>query len=221
MALTRDEVVRVAVALLDQVGLEGLTLRRLATELGVSAPTLYWHVRNKRELLDLMAEAIMAEGPAPAYSPAPGQPWWDWLAEQARHRWRAMVSHRDAALVVAGNRPTEAAMAGIDQTIGSLVAVGFPAPEALRAVLSLGNYIVGCAVEHQAELARGADMDDAALARMHRAEEFPHLAAAAGAHAAAEPAGFEHGLALLIRGLRARHAELTASLSESGAPRSG
>jgi TetR/AcrR family tetracycline transcriptional repressor len=57
--------------------------RRLATELGVSAPTLYWHVRNKRQLLDLMAEALVARA-GRSTSPAPGQPWWDWLAEQAR-----------------------------------------------------------------------------------------------------------------------------------------
>ena len=55
VALTQEQVVKRAVDLMAEAGLEALTLRRLATELGVSAPTLYWHVRNKRELLDLMA----------------------------------------------------------------------------------------------------------------------------------------------------------------------
>ena len=55
MAVTRDDVIHTAIQLLEEVGLDGLTLRRLATELGISAPTLYWHFRDKRELLDAMA----------------------------------------------------------------------------------------------------------------------------------------------------------------------
>src|SRR5215218_1660286 len=153
MALTQQQVVRRAVDLMAEVGLEALTLRRLATELGVSAPTLYWHVRNKRQLLDLMAEALV-ERAGRSTAPAPGQPWWDWLAEEARLMWRALTSHRDAALVVAGNRPTDTALPGIEQVMASLVTVGFPPAEALRMILSISNYVIGCAVERQAEAAR-------------------------------------------------------------------
>jgi TetR/AcrR family tetracycline transcriptional repressor len=152
VALTQEQVVRGAVDLLAKAGLEALTLRRLATELGVSAPTLYWHVRNKRQLLDLMAEALVART-GRTTSPAPGEPWWSWLAERARRQFQALISHRDAALVVAGNRPTEATLPDVEQLLGSLVAVGFPPSEALRIVLTIGNYVIGCAVEHQAEAA--------------------------------------------------------------------
>ena len=93
----------------------------------MSAPTLYWHVRNKRELLDLMAEALVAQA-GRATSPAPGQPWWEWLAERARLQFRALISHRDAALVVAGNRPTETRLPDIEEMLDSLVAVAFPPP---------------------------------------------------------------------------------------------
>jgi TetR/AcrR family tetracycline transcriptional repressor len=210
MALTQEQVVRRAVELMAEAGLEALTLRRLATDLGVSAPTLYWHVRNKRQLLDLMAEALVA-GAGRSTTPAPGQPWWEWLAERARRQWRALTSHRDAALVVAGNRPTETALPGIEQILASLVAVGFPPDEALRIILSIGNYVIGCAVEHQAEAAREPDPErDARL--LERAEGLPNLRAAMAAvdrpGPAAGDAGFEHGLALLIAGARARHAEL-------------
>src|SRR5690606_31524832 len=61
MAVSRDDVIRTAIQLLQEVGLDGLTLRRLATELGISAPSLYWHVKDKRELLDLMAETMVAD----------------------------------------------------------------------------------------------------------------------------------------------------------------
>jgi TetR/AcrR family transcriptional regulator, tetracycline repressor protein len=59
MAVTRDQIVAAALAQLDEAGLDGLTLRRLAERLGIRAPTLYWHVRDKRELMDLVAGAVM------------------------------------------------------------------------------------------------------------------------------------------------------------------
>jgi TetR/AcrR family tetracycline transcriptional repressor len=213
VALTQEQVVKRAVELMAEAGLEALTLRRLATELGVSAPTLYWHVRNKRQLLDLMAEALVARA-GRSSSPAPGQPWEEWLAERARGQWRALTSQRDAALVVAGNRPTEASLPEIEQVLASLVAVGFPPDEALRTILSIGNYVIGCAVEHQAEAARDPDPErDARL--LERAEELPNLRAAmAGLERpgpAAGEAGFEHGLALLLDGVRARHAQLVSA----------
>lgn len=216
MALSRDQVVRTAVRLLDEVGLEGLTLRRLARELGVSAPTLYWHVQHKRELLDLMVDSILAEATARSGSPAPGQPWWDWLTEQSRLQWQALLSHRDAALVAAGNRPTEASMSLVEETIGSLVAVGFPPKEALRAILTLSHYVIGCAVEYQAEAARAevADRDRALIERLHDSD-LPNLAAAVSLHGGPDPGGgFEHGLALLMTGLRVRHAELVGAAAD-------
>jgi AcrR family transcriptional regulator len=205
--------VRRAVDLMAEAGLEALTLRRLATELGVSAPTLYWHVRNKRELLDLMAEALVARA-GRTTSPAPGQPWEEWLAERARRQFRALISHRDAALVVAGNRPTEATLPDVEEVLGSLVAVGFPPAEALRVVLSIANYVIGCAVERQAEEARSADPErDTRL--LEQARALPNLRAAVaglgGPGPSASDAGFEYGLGLLLDGIRARHAALLSA----------
>lgn len=213
MALTRDDVVRTAVRLLDEVGLDGLTLRRLAGELGVSAPTLYWHVRDKRELLDLMSEAIIGERQA-ALRPAKGQPWWEWLSAAAWAQYTALVGHRDAALVVAGNRPTEASLPAVEQVVGSLVEVGFPPAEALETILTVGHFVIGSAMEYQAEAARGAATErDAALAiRLRAAEDLPNLVAAARSRPVPDPdATFRHGLGLIVAGLRARHAELVGA----------
>jgi len=209
MALSRDEVVRAAVRLLDAVGLEGLTLRNLAARLGVAAPTLYWHVKDKRTLLDLMAEAIVAEN-RPAPRPAHGQPWWDWLGEGAWAQYRALVSHRDGALVVAGNRPTETALPVVEQAVGSLVDIGFPPGEALESILTVGHFVIGSAVEYQAEAARGTatERDTALVVRM-RDDDLPNLAGAVRARAAPDPdVTFRHGLNLILAGLRARHREL-------------
>lgn len=211
MALTQDDVVQAAVRLLDDVGLEGLTLRRLAGELGVCAPTLYWHVKDKRTLLDLVAEAILAEHRT-AVRPGRGQPWWEWLSDSASAQYRALVSHRDAALVLAGNRPTEASLPAIEQVVGSLVEVGFPPAEALMSILTVGHYVIGSVVEHQAESSRRAASDrDAALAiRIREAEDLPNLrGAVATRRPGADPdAVFRHGLDLIITGLRVRHREL-------------
>jgi TetR/AcrR family tetracycline transcriptional repressor len=211
VAITQDDIVQTALRLLDDVGLEGLTLRRLGSELGVSAATLYWHVRDKRALLDLVAEAIMAEH-RPSGRPAPGQPWWEWLTEATSAQYRALVGHRDAALVVAGNRPTENALPAIEQTLSSLVEAGFPPVEALKSVLAIGHFILGSAMERQAEAARGAatETDSTIAVRMRTDTDLPTLAAAAQAIPMTDPdATFQHGLALLIAGLRAQHSTLT------------
>ncbi len=216
MAITQDKVVRTAVRLLDDVGLEGLTLRRLGGELGVSAATLYWHVRDKRALLDLVAEAIVAEH-RPAVRPAHGQPWWEWLSDSAWAQYRALVGHRDAALVVAGNRPTENSLPAIEQVVGSLVEVGFPPREALESILIVGHFVLGSALEYQAEAARSAASTeaDAALAGWLRdAQDLPNLVAAARTGPPPDPdSTFRHGLALIVAGLRARHTELAGRLA--------
>jgi TetR/AcrR family transcriptional regulator, tetracycline repressor protein len=68
--LTRDLVVRAALDLLDEVGLDKLSTRRLADRLGVRSPALYWHVKDKPQLLDLMAQELLrpdtSARPAPA-----------------------------------------------------------------------------------------------------------------------------------------------------------
>ncbi len=57
--LDKEQVIDNALILLNEVGMEGLTTRKLAQKLGVEQPTLYWHVKNKRALLDALAETIL------------------------------------------------------------------------------------------------------------------------------------------------------------------
>ncbi|MBQ7807383.1 TetR family transcriptional regulator, partial [Rhodococcus sp. (in: high G+C Gram-positive bacteria)] len=69
--LTRDDVVHAAVALADSVGIDSMTMRKLGTELGVEAMSLYNHVSDKGDLLDGMVDAVFAE----IDLPTPGHPW--------------------------------------------------------------------------------------------------------------------------------------------------
>ncbi|SDN54041.1 transcriptional regulator, TetR family [Klenkia soli] len=207
MPLTRDDVVRTAVEVLDERGLAGLTLRGLATRLGVSAPTLYWHVTDKRHLLDLVAEHVLAELPA-RRAPAEGEPVLDWLAEGIRVRRAALLTHRDSALVVAGNRPTEDALPEIEQTLAVLVGAGLAAGEAVQVLTALGSFLLGDVLETQAALDRPSPEHRPAPTA------YPHLLAAAADFGDDEDR-FEVGLTLMLDGLRGRLASRAAS---GGAP---
>jgi TetR/AcrR family tetracycline transcriptional repressor len=206
MALTRDDVVRAAVELLDEQGLDGVTLRALGDRLGVAAPTLYWHVRNKQHLLDLVAEAIVRGGvDRVPIEPAPGEPWWDWVASRARALRGALLLHRDGARVVAGNRPTPESAPQIERMLSVLVDAGLQPAEALRFWLALSAYISGDALETQSDSAREPVPAEqvAALREAFESPDRPTLAAAVAA-VGTDDERFEAGLSLMIAGLRAR-----------------
>ena len=205
--LERDLVVRTALRLLDEVGLDGLTLRKLAAELGVQAPALYWHFTNKQELLDHMAQAIAEEARGALLESGP---WEERLMSYARGSRRALLSHRDGARVVAGNRPVEALFPTIEHTLADLVEAGFTPGEAMRSLVTVGTFVGGFVTEEQAEARRNADegwteeQDVEALMRLLEDRQLPTLAAAL--METGDPNGektFEHGLRLIIDGMRA------------------
>lgn len=198
-----------ALELMVERGLAAVTLRRIAEKLNVSAPTLYWYIANKRELLDSLAEHLLRRGQSGVFDrPHHGQPWWEWLEERGRAMFDAMVAVRDAPQVVAGNRPTVDMLSSNEIALGELIAVGFGATEAQQVFFVLGGYIGGMALEWQAERVRAdAGLDDAAgLATAQECGRFPNLAAVAQQQPRST---FDYGLSLLIRGIRARHRELT------------
>jgi TetR/AcrR family tetracycline transcriptional repressor len=154
MPVTRGQIVAAALDLLDEAGLDGLTLRQLAGRLGIRAPTLYWHVRDKRELLDLLAAAILDEALAAWREPQPGQPWWEWLAARARAMRAALLAHRDSARIVAGNRPPESSLPGIERQLRALGGAGFTPRDGLLALLALNAYVIGDVIDQQADETR-------------------------------------------------------------------
>jgi TetR/AcrR family tetracycline transcriptional repressor len=216
MAVTRDDVIHTAIQLLQEVGLDGLTLRRLATELGISAPTLYWHVKDKRELLDVMAETMVADERAKQPPFPQDLPWDEKVAEGLRRQYQALTAYRDGARVVAGNRPTERALPQIETFLKIWVDAGFPPEEALATILSFGDYVTGSALEYQAEQERRREQAPEKRAEIwSRMEPYPTLRAAAEGRmkqlaGARFGDSFEHGLGLLMAGLRVRHAEILA-----------
>jgi TetR/AcrR family transcriptional regulator, tetracycline repressor protein len=215
MALTREEIIRTAIGLLEQDGLQGLTLRRLARALGVSAPTLYWHVRDKRQLLDLMVERMMTDGRDCVPSFPENIEWWEKVTLVMRRHYDVLTAHRDAPLAMAGNRPTEAMLPWIENWLGLWIGAGFPPEEALSSILAMGNFVLGSALEYQAEVERARAGVPEPMAALK--DQYPRLKQAIAARAGVDHhASFEHGLRLIVNGLRQRQAEL---LAEGAAPR--
>ncbi|MFB7619041.1 TetR/AcrR family transcriptional regulator C-terminal domain-containing protein [Kitasatospora sp. NPDC056181] len=201
MALQREEVVRTALSLLNEVGIDGLTTRRLARELGVQSPALYWHFKNKRELLDLMAEAMLADALPPDRAPAP-EDWPRWLAEDARAKRRALLAYRDGARVHAGTLPTADELPAVEAQLSALCQAGLRPRTALRLLLTIDRYVMGWVTEEQAwrqdaeERAQPAFPDEAL-------SELPLLREAADTLRMTDhDADFEYGLSVLIEGFR-------------------
>jgi TetR/AcrR family tetracycline transcriptional repressor len=206
MKVTRDQVLAGALALLDEVGIDNLTMRRLATSLGVQNGATYWHFRSKQDLLASMADAMLVDVTLDLDTTLP----WDrQLTELANRLRRALLAHRDGARVFAGVFfPLPNALAYGDTMIGLLRDAGRSTRDAAWAVDTLTYYVVGHTIEEQlaADLPANGNPALAQLTDAVTAELYPNLAAAIE-HVPAPhpPEHFDYGLRLLINGLRAEN----------------
>ncbi|MGY1671985.1 TetR/AcrR family transcriptional regulator [Geodermatophilus sp. SYSU D00710] len=208
-----DRIVAAAVELADREGLAAVTMRRLATELGVGAMTLYTHVPGKGELVDLMYDAVLGEVP-------PGPPAGDWrdrLTAVARATWDLYVRHPWAASVGTGRpvlgpnlmRKYEAELAAVD-------GLGLSEVEMELVLTLVGGFVRGTVggLHHKAaaEQESGLTEDEWWAAtepyveQVFDPERYP-TAARVGPVAGAELGGyapersFEFGLARLLDGI--------------------
>jgi TetR/AcrR family transcriptional regulator, tetracycline repressor protein len=212
--VTTEAVVAAALELLSEGGLEAVSFRRIAAKLGVSGPTLYWHVDSKRKLMDLMAEELVRRGGTAYAGPEPGQPWWEWLRDDARRMFAALIGTRDAPRVLAGNRPSPDSFAGIERVLSVLTDAGLTPGQAQQTLFAIGAYVIGSATEWQAEAERAMEQplppaDDERLNAL-RAEvlaDQPVLVAAIRERLdSPHDAAFEFGLDLIVEGLHTRFA---------------
>jgi len=190
--IKREQVIEAALELLDEVGLEALTTRKLAQKLSVESATLYWHFKNKSVLLDEMASAIMANHHA---LPAPTDTtvWRNWLAENTRSFRRALLSHRDGALLHAGTTPDNVGRDTFYPKVAYLVQVGFTETEASMILFTLSEYTLGCVIEEQSHAARNRDLNLSKSSEESNRPDSP-----VSYH---PDDGFEFGLALIMKGL--------------------
>lgn len=159
--LDRKTIVQAALALLDEVGIEGLSTRRLAAELGVKGPSLYWHFKNKNELLSHMSGALFLEAlPEPDFE-SPDFDLEAWLSSGAYGLRRTALSRRDGALVMTRIPPVvdneKRAFSEMSRCLH--VRSGLPLKDCSVTLLSLGRYAMGWALYENASVGRTPEPD--------------------------------------------------------------
>src|SRR2546429_2107354 len=168
--LRRDDVVDAALALLDEDGLDALTTRRLADRLGVRVGALYWHLRDKRDLLISLADRIVAEA-LPGGEPT-CQDWAVQVTEAALGLRAAMLRHRDGARLVAGYAPfARAGLCMADAGPRAMRSPGLPLTDAAIAADAMMSYVTGFGLQEQT-----ARADDGRGPDAERLADFPALA---------------------------------------------
>lgn len=219
--LTRDQIVEAAIRLADREGLEALSMRRLGSELGAGATSLYWHVRDKGELLDLVLDQVLGEAVDEVHAElgdlasggdaTPGD-WRRALESVARALRRVVLRHRHLAPLL-GERPTfgPRALDALEWLLGLLRRAGFEDRAAILASTTLVNWASGWAVFEVRDPVGPAASDEDRAAYVSAvaqflgslpADRYPNLAAtiALGVEISADEQ-FEYGLERILDGI--------------------
>jgi AcrR family transcriptional regulator len=207
--LTRDAIVDAALRVLDAEGVDGLSMRRVGEELGTGAASIYWHVRNKEELLQFIFERTTGRMELPAPDPAHWQEQLRALAGQMR---TTLNSHRDLARISLGRIPSGPLIALITEWLFTLlVPAGIPD----KAIAYIGDlfalYVGAFAFEESlgSSSFTGPDFTPEQFITMMKdyllslpADRFPHTRRTADLILDADAEGrYAFGIDLLIRGL--------------------
>mgnify|MGYP002402276770 FL=1 len=148
--LTREIVLRTALDMLNEEGIDSITTRKLAQRLGIKSPTLYWHYKNKSLLMEAMAETIINEHHLVSL-PIDGMTWQDWLLAKSVSFRRALLAYRDGARLHARTSPSQGHFNTIEAQVALLSHAGFSPVEAVALLMTLGRFIVGWVLEEQQE----------------------------------------------------------------------
>jgi len=175
--LSKERVLRVAVSLADEVGIEALSMRRLAEKLGVVPMALYKHVANKEELLDGMVDVVVGE----VDPPLKGTDWRTGVRQRILSARRGLQRHRWAFGVIESRRnPSPVVLAYIDSMIGMLRAGGFSVDLTHHALHALGSRLFGFTQEVFND-SQPIDAATRALLISEMEGEYPHIAEMVGA----------------------------------------
>ncbi|SDM87632.1 transcriptional regulator, TetR family [Streptomyces wuyuanensis] len=216
--LSRERIVGTASALVDADGLDAVSTRRLAAELGVSGPSLYNHFRNKDEILDAVADAVSAKVDLSMFDESDPRDWRTALHDWAVSYRAALTAHPNVVPVLArgpGRRPAGLKVA--DAVFGAMVRAGWPAAQATHIGALMRYFITGSALGSFA----GGFVDDETA---YDPSDYPHLGQA---HLLAErqekidEGAFETGLRALLDGLAAQYEEGTRAKRAKTPPADG
>lgn len=205
MKVNKDIITRAALRLLDEIGLEDLTLRKLATELGIQAPTLYWHFKSKEALIDEMATLALVEGTFGLLPEQESADWAQWVETFGHGLRKNLLQYRDGGRMIAGTRLTNTLFQETTERIGTkLIESGFSARQAIVLLSAVYTFTVSFVIEEQAVFPLPGQRADAynleqRAARMD-AEQFPLMRQAGAVLFDQFDLRYEESLALMLHG---------------------
>ena len=135
-----DVIVATALEIIDVEGVDALTTRRLADELGMFQPNLYRRIKDRNHLLDLVVEAIMTEVGIPDVDPSE---WAAWLTDCGLRIWRTWVGHPRAAVLLHHGGAYPATMRVVDAVLGVFVNGTIASEAAPAAIQAYLGYVFG------------------------------------------------------------------------------
>jgi AcrR family transcriptional regulator len=204
--LNRERVLRAAVTLADEQGIESLTMRELGLRLGVEAMSLYNHVANKDDILDGMVDLVVGEIDLPPDTVG----WREAMRRRAISAQAVFASHPWAsALIDSRTSSGPARLHYFDWMLGTLRRAGFTVEGTARAVSVLGSYIYGFG-RQEINISPGPGVAPGEVAEAFLqaipADEYPNLREMVVEYAMKaghdERADFEFGLGLILDGLQ-------------------
>jgi AcrR family transcriptional regulator len=140
-AARREQILEAALRIADRDGFEGLTMRKLAAELGVSAPIVYRHFVDKASILDAIVRQMTLSR---AFERRSTTDWKSWLRETFTFTYRELTAHPGMLEILASSGPfTEHAMHVADEVLAALESAGFPPERAARVFRWLMGYTLG------------------------------------------------------------------------------
>ena len=156
----REPAVRAGLKLLDEHGLDGLTLGAIAKELNVRAPTLYWRFSSKQDLVDAMATQIIADWISPLALPVRGDGWRSWTIRFATTFRASLKRHRDGARLVAGTFLNDGVdLDAMEHGLRVYEDAGIRVGDAILCCRTLYDYVVGFTIEEQAVVSQAGIRD--------------------------------------------------------------
>ena len=220
-ALSRDEIVRVAIRVADAEGPDAVSMRRIARELNAGTMSLYWHVVSKEELLDLMLDAVQGDQEIP-------EPSGDWrrdMQEVARATRQSLHEHPWMMDFIGGRPPVgPKSLRNVERTLAYFDGLGLDLTLAIDIATTVGTYVMG-AVLREVQEGRSEIFTQQAFGEMTEPErqkaigefterirargQYPHLANLLSAGydpdaAETRDSRFEFGLDCLLDGIAAR-----------------
>jgi len=168
--LTKAGIAAAALDALDETGLDGLTVRVVATRLGVQPPALYWHFGSKQDLIDEMATQIWRQVTTELRALPADISWDEGMTAFARITRQALLSRRDGAKMVSGTYLTDASLLREQEAaLAAMLAQGFTVATATQAYQLLYSFIIGFCIEEQA-VSQAAAAGDRRYSLASRAE---------------------------------------------------